>query len=145
MDFLCSYCNSTWWYDLTILLKATIGNVFPGIPFGLKIGVGIDSAGTDPIIIANGNNKFASDTSGYFTIQRTGSTIDVIASTGDSTVTITGGFYSLPLVFGVQYGSNFNTLAKYFNYIKKSFKLSVAGVVRSWMIISIVILYNNKY
>ncbi|MFC2092324.1 hypothetical protein ACFLSV_00350 [Bacteroidota bacterium] len=93
-------------------IKATIGNVFPGLPFGLKIGVGIDSAGTDPIIIANGSNKFASDTSGYFTIRRSGSTVDVIASTGDSTVTITSGFYSLPLVFGIQYGSNFNKLAK---------------------------------
>ena len=96
-------------------IKATIGNVFPpGPPFGLKIGVGIDSAGTDPpIIVANGNNKFASNTSGYFTIRRRlGSTVDVIASTGDSTVTITGGFYNPPLVLGVQYGSNFYKLAK---------------------------------
>ena len=91
-------------------LKATIGNVFPGL-FGTRVGAGIDSAGTDPIIVALGNYAGASDTSGFFTIQRTGSTVVVTTSTGDSTATITGGFYSLPLVLGVQYGSNFNPLA----------------------------------
>ncbi len=91
-------------------LKATIGNVFPGL-FGTRVGAGIDSAGTDPIIVAFGNYAGASDTSGLFTIQRTGSTVVVTASTGDSTATITGGFYSLPMVIGVQYGSNFNPLA----------------------------------
>jgi len=92
-------------------LKATIGNVFPGL-FGTRTGVGIDSAGTDPIIVANGNYTNASDTSGFFTIRRTGSTVVVIASTGDSTATISGGFYSSPLTFSIQYGSNFNQLAK---------------------------------
>ena len=92
-------------------LKATIGNVFPGL-FGTRVGAGIDSAGTDPIIVAFGNYAVASDTSGFFTIQRTGSTVVVTASTGDSTATITGGFYSLPLVIVVQYGSNFFKLAK---------------------------------
>lgn len=92
-------------------LKATIGNVFPGL-FGTRIGVGIDSAGTDPIIVALGNYAGASDTSGFFTIRRIGSAVEVLASTGDSTAIITGGFYSLPLVIGVQYGSNFNKLAK---------------------------------
>ncbi|MBC8488112.1 MAG: hypothetical protein ISS16_05330 [Ignavibacteria bacterium] len=92
-------------------LKATIGNVFPGL-FGTRVGAGIDSAGTDPIIVALGNYAVASDTSGFFTIRRVGSTVEVIASTGDSSATITGVFYSLPLIIGVQYGSNFNKLAK---------------------------------
>jgi hypothetical protein len=92
-------------------IKVTIGNVFPAL-FGNRIGVGIDSAGTDPIIVAFGNYAIASDTSGYFTIRRTGSTVEAIASTGDSTVTITGGFYASPLIFSIQYGSNFNPLAK---------------------------------
>ena len=92
-------------------IKATIGNVFPGL-FGTRIGVGIDSSGTDPIIVANGNYANASDTSGFFTIRRTGSTVEVIASTGDSTATIIGGFYNSPLTFSIQYGSNFNPLAK---------------------------------
>jgi hypothetical protein len=92
-------------------LKATIGNVFPGL-FGKRVGVGIDSAGTDSVIVANGNYVNASDTSGFFTIKRTGSTVELIASTGDSTATITGGFYNSPLTFSIQYGSNFNPLAK---------------------------------
>jgi len=92
-------------------IKATIGNVFPGL-FGTRIGVGIDSAGTDPVIVANGNFVNASDTSGFFTIRRTGSTVEIIASTGDSTATIIGGFYKSPLSFSIQYGSNFNPLAK---------------------------------
>ena len=92
-------------------LKATIGNVFPAL-FGTRIGVGIDSAGTDPIIVANGNYAIASNTSGFFAIQRIGSNVVVTSSTGDSIATVIGGFYSLPIVFGVQYGSNFNKLAK---------------------------------
>jgi hypothetical protein len=62
--------------------------------------------------VANGNYANASDTSGFFTIRRTSSTVEVIASTGDSTATITGGFCSSPLTFSIQYGSNFNPLAK---------------------------------
>lgn len=92
-------------------VKATIGNVFPGI-FGTRIGVGIDSSGTDPVIVAYGNYANVSDTSGFFTIKRTGSTMELSASTGDSSATIIGGFYSSPLTFRIQYGSNFNPLAK---------------------------------
>ena len=93
-------------------VKATIGNVFPGL-FGTRVAVGIDSSGTDPpVIVAKGNYANASDTSGFFTIKRTGSTMELTASTGDSSATITGGFYSSPLTFSIQYGSNFNPIAK---------------------------------